>query len=219
MSVGVLSLLFLANLRVVPFDSGSMQTARFQPYISLATGLQHNVPMRLVIRQNGSPDMKLTARYDTKPFAEVPYYDIKLGMRRRPWAFELELVHRKLYLVNRPPEVDTFEITHGYNPLLLNCVRDWAGLRLRAGAGVVITHPQTTVRGLRFPETGGVLGWFVSGPALQVSVGREFGFGPRFFAGLEGKAAGAWVRVPIVDGSADVPNVSLHGLLSAGWRF
>jgi len=219
MSVSVLSLLFLANLSVVPFDSGRVQTARFQPYISLATGLQYNVPMRLVIRQNGSPDMKLTARYDTKPFAEVPYYDIKLGMRRRPWAFELELVHHKLYLVNRPPEVDTFEITHGYNPLLLNCVRDWAGLRLRAGAGVVITHPQTTVRGLRFPETGGVLGWFVSGPALQVSVGSEFGFGPRFFAGLEGKALGAWARVPVVDGSADVPNVSLHALVSAGWRF
>ncbi len=217
--MSVLSLLFLANLNVVPFDSGRVQTARFQPYISLATGLQYNVPMRLVIRQNGSPDMKLTARYDTKPFAEVPYYDIKLGMRRRPWAFELELVHHKLYLVNRPPEVDTFEITHGYNPLLLNCVRDWAGLRLRAGAGVVITHPQTTVRGLRFPETGGVLGWFVSGPALQVSVGREFGFGPRFFAGLEGKALGAWARVPVVDGSADVPNVSLHALVSAGWRF
>ena len=219
MSVSVLSLLFLANLRVVPFDSGHVQAARFQPYVSLATGLQYNVPMRLVIRQNGSPDTKLTARYDTKPFAEVPYYDIKLGMRRRPWAFELELVHHKLHLVNRPPEVDTFEITHGYNPLLLNCVRDWAGLKLRAGAGVVITHPQPTVRGLRFPETGGVLGWFVSGPALQVSLGREFGLEPRLFAGLERKAVGAWARVPIVDGSADVPNLSMHALASAGWWF
>jgi len=98
-------------------------------------------------------------------------------------------------------------------------VRDWAGFELRAGAGIVITHPQTTVRGLRFPETGGVLGWFVSGPAAQVSLGRELRFGPRFFAGVEGKAVGAWARVPIVDGSADVPNLSLHGLVSAGWRF
>lgn len=212
-------LLVRANLQTSSFHQGSTQDAKFQPYVSVGTGLQYNVPLPLIIRQNGSPDIKLTARYDTKPFAEVPYYDIKLGMARRSWAFELELVHHKLYLVNLPPEVDTFEITHGYNPLLLNCVRDWAGFELRGGAGVVITHPQTTVRGLRFPETGGVLGWFVSGPALQVSFGREFGFGPRFFAGLEGKAVGAWARVPIVDGSADVPNVSLHALVSAGWRF
>jgi hypothetical protein len=215
----LLLLLVRADLPASPFGHGPTQDAKFRPYVSVGTGLQYNVPMRLVIRQSGSPDIELTARYDTKPFAEVPYYDIKLGMSRRPWAFELELVHHKLYLVNRPPEVDTFEITHGYNPLLLNCVRDWTGFKLRAGAGVVITHPQTTVRGLRFPETGGVLGWFVSGPAAQVGFGREFGFGPRFFAGVEAKAVGAWARVPIVDGSADVPTVSLHGLVSAGWRF
>lgn len=215
----LLLLLVRADLQLTPFDPSLVQAARFHPYISLATGLQYNVPLRLVIRQEGSPDIELIARYDTKPFAEVPYYDIKLGMRRRPWAFELELVHHKLYLANRPAEVDTFEITHGYNPLLLNCVRDWAGFELRTGAGVVITHPQTTVRGQRFPETGGVLGWYVSGPAAQVGVSKQLDFGRHFFAGFEGKFVGAWARVPIVEGNADVPNLSLHGLVSAGWRF
>jgi len=86
-----------------PSDRHTAHCGQFQPYVSVGAGLQYNVPMRLVIRQNGSPDIKLTARYETRPFAEVPYYDIKLGMRRRPWAFELGLVHHKLYLVNRPP--------------------------------------------------------------------------------------------------------------------
>lgn len=219
MSAFTTLLLVVAGLAVSPFDPGLVPAERFHPYLSVAAGVQYNVPLWLVIRQNGSPDIKLVARYETRPFAEVPYYDIKLGMGRRPWAFELELVHHKLYLANRPMEVDTFEITHGYNPLLVNCVRDWAGLKLRAGAGVVITHPQTTVRGQRFPETGGVLGWFVSGPAVQVGVGKEFGFGPRFFAGVEGKTTAAYVHIPIQNGSADVPNLSLHGLVSAGWRF
>lgn len=219
MSAFTTVLLAVAGLAVSPFDPGLVQGERFHPYLSVAAGLQYNFPMRLVIRQNGSPDIKLIARYDTKPFAEVPYYDIKLGLGRKPWAFELELIHHKLYLVNRPPEVDTFEITHGYNLLLANCVRDWAGCKLRAGAGVVIPHPQTMVRGQRFPETGGVLGWYVSGPAAQVGVGREFRFGPRFFAGLEGKTTAAYAHIPIQNGSADVPNVALHGLLSLGWRF
>jgi len=212
-------LLAQVDLQLTPFDQGLMQVLKFHPYVSVGAGLQYNVPLPLVIRQSGHPDIKLTARFDTRPFVEVPYYDVKVGIARKPWAFELELVHHKLYLANRPAEVDTFEITHGYNPLLVNCVRDWAGIKLRAGVGVVIAHPQTMVRGLRFPETGGILGWYVSGPAAQVGFSKSWEFGRHFLAGFEGKVVGAWARVPIVDGSADVPNLSLHGLVSVGWRF
>lgn len=209
----------LVELQLLPHGQSPSREVRFQPYVWVGTGLQYNVPLPLVIRQSGHPDLRLTARFDTRPFAEVPYYDIKVGMYRKPWAYELELVHHKLYLVNRPPEVDTFEITHGYNPILLNVVCERWQVAFRAGAGIVLTHPQTTVRGLRFPETGGVLGWYVSGPAAQVGVSKSLDLGRRFFAGVEGKLVGAWARVPIVDGSADVPNLSLHGLVSAGWRF
>jgi hypothetical protein len=212
-------LLVRADLRLTPFDQGLGPDAKFHPYVSVGAGLQYNVPLPIVIRQTGQPDIRLIAHFDTRPFAEVPYYDVKVGMARSPWALELELVHHKLYLANRPAEVDTFEITHGYNPILLNAVREKWGVAFRAGAGFVLTHPQTMVRGLRFPETGGILGWYVSGPAAQVSVSRRLGIGRHFFADLEGKLVGAWARVPIVDGSADVPNLSLHGLVSAGWRF
>ncbi|MCX6842522.1 MAG: hypothetical protein NTX53_09615 [candidate division WOR-3 bacterium] len=219
MSALVTVLLAVAGFTVSPFDPALVPAARFHPYISVATGLQYNVRTRLVISQNGSPDIKLVARYDTKPFTEVPYYDIKLGVRRRAWAYELELIHHKLYLVNRPPEVDTFEITHGYNPILLNLVREEWGVAFRAGAGILLAHPESTVRGLRFPETGGILGWYVSGPAAQLSVSKWLGLSHRFCAGFEGKLVGAWARVPIVDGSANVPNLSLHGLVSVCWRF
>ena len=212
-------LLVRANLQVLPFDHGPTLDAEFQPYVSVGTGLQYNVPLPLVIRQSGHPDLRLTARFDTRPFAEVPYYDVKVGIVRKPWAFELELVHHKLYLANRPAEVDTFEITHGYNPILLNMVRDKWGAAFRAGAGILLAHPQSTIRGLRFPETGGILGWYVSGPAAQVGVSKSWELGQRILAGVEGKLVGAWARIPIVNGSADVPNLSLHGLASVGWRF
>ena len=209
----------LVELQPLPHGQSPSREVRFQPYVSVGTGLQYNMPLPLVIRQSGHPDLRLTARFDTRPFAEVPYYDIKVGMARSPWSFELELVHHKLYLANRPPGVDTFEITHGYNPILLNVVCNRWPVALRAGAGIVLTHPQTTVRGLRFPETGGVLGWYVSGPAAQVGASKRLDVGRHFYAGVEGKLVGAWARVPIVDGNADVPNLSLHGLVSAGWRF
>jgi hypothetical protein len=87
------SVLVLLPVRAVPqlspFDHGLATAERFQPYVSVATGLQYNVPLRLVIRQSGEPDIKLTAHYGTRPFSDVPYYDVKVGLARKPWAFEL----------------------------------------------------------------------------------------------------------------------------------
>lgn len=219
MSAFAVVLLAVAGLAAQPFDPGQAQPVRFHPYISVADGLQYNVPLPLVIRQSGQPDIRLTAHYSTRPFFEVPYYDVKVGIARRPWAYKLELVHHKLYLENRPGEVQWFEITHGYNPILVNAVREQWGVTFRAGAGILLAHPETTIRGLRLPENGGILGWYVSGPAAQVGVSKSWGFGRHLLAGVEGKLVGAWARVPIVNGSADVSNLSLHGLASVGWRF
>ena len=213
------ALVLHADPRLPSFDRYLPRVREFHPYVAIGTGLQYNVPMPIVIRQAGQPDIRLTARFSTRPLHEVPYYDVKLGVVHRRWAYEIELIHHKLYLDNRPPEVDTFEITHGYNPILLNAVRQQWGVSFRVGAGILLAHPQSTVRGLRFPETGGVLGWYVSGPAAQFGVSKQLDFSPRFYAGVEGKFVGAWARVPIVEGNADVPNLSLHGLVSVGWRF
>jgi len=212
----------LAIMRVITclllLGAGLSSAGRFCPCVSVGIGLQHNFPTPLVIRQGGSENIELTARYETRPFEEVPYYDLKAGLSRASWALALELVHHKLYLVNRPAGVDVFEITHGYNPILLNVVHEWRNLAFRAGAGILLSHPETTVRGRRWPETGGVFGWYVSGPAAQAGVERDFGIASRFFLGVEGKLTAAWARVPVCCGSADVPNVALHCLLLAGWR-
>jgi hypothetical protein len=185
--------------------------------LSVAGGSAYSLPTRLVIRQSGQTDITLTARYETRPFYEVPYYDVRLG--RDHW--EVELVHQKLYLANRPPLVDTFEITHGYNFITLNRALTVRGLDLRGGAGIVLAHPQTTVRGLRFDESQGILwtGWYVSGAAVQVGMGRSFSLGRHWLAAVEGKATAAWARVPIVQGSADAPNLALHVQAGAGYRF
>ncbi len=119
----LLLLLVHSNPWLAPFERHLSYVRDLKPYVSIGTGLQYNVPMPIVIRQTGQPDLRLTARFSTRPFFEVPYYGVKVGVTRKLWAGELELVHHKLYLDNRPPEVDTFEITHGYNPILLNVVR------------------------------------------------------------------------------------------------
>jgi hypothetical protein len=211
-----LHVILLMTLVVASPDAG-----RWQAYATLGAGLQYNFPMPLVIRQEGQPDVRLTARYDTRPFFEVPYYDIRVGVERSRRGWELELVHHKLYLANRPEEADTFEISHGYNFITVNRAAEWRGLELRGGVGVVLTHPQTTIRGRRFSEDGGPLGWgfYVSGPAAQGAVAKQFPFGARFSVGGEGKVTAAFARIPVEGGSADVPNIALHGLLTLQYRF
>jgi hypothetical protein len=89
----------------------------------------------------------------------------------------------------------------------------------RLGAGVVITHPESTIRGKRFPEEGGIFnrGYFLSGPTVQVSAGKPFRIREDLLAPAEGKLSASFARIPVADGNADVTNFSLHGVFGLGY--
>lgn len=176
-------------------------------------------PLR--IHQDAFPDIILNGKCTTRPFEEVPYYDVRIGADPGRARWELELVHHKLYLENRPPEVERFQITHGFNLITVN--RRWSvfGFGLRAGAGIVLAHPETTVRGRAFPENGGAfgLGWYVSGASAQVGLEQRIRLNSRFDAGLEGKFTAAAARAPIAGGYVDIANLALHGLAGLRYHF
>ena len=184
--------------------------------LDVSAGSAASVPTRLVIRQQGEADLDFVARYRTRPLAEVPYYDVRIG--RGDW--ELELVHHKLYLDNRPPEVALFEITHGYNLILANLAIRLGWCDLRPGAGMVLSHPEATIRGERFDESRGILhtGWYAAGAAAQLGIGRELPLGRHWRIIGELKATAAWARVPVPRGTADVPNLAGHALVGVGFR-
>ncbi len=132
-------------------------------------------------------------------------------------------MHHKIYLENNPPEVQRFEITHGYN--LLALARRWregdGSLGYTLGAGVVIGHPETTVRGRTQPEEGGLFGhgYHLAGATLLAGVGERFDLSKRFYASVEGKFTASYARVPIRDGHASGPNVAVHVLVGGGANF
>jgi hypothetical protein len=187
----------------------------------VSTGSAVNLYSPLVIRQKDFPDIRMNGEFRTRPFEEVPYYDVRVGTRLARAAWELELVHHKLYLENRSSEVERFEITHGFNLITVNRVWTCFGFDLRTGAGIVLAHPQSIVRDAAFPEDAGALGlgWYISGAAMQAGFGRRFRLSRRFDAGLEGKLTAAAARVPIAQGSADIANLAAHGLVGLRYRF
>ncbi|MBN2537511.1 hypothetical protein JXB37_04445 [candidate division WOR-3 bacterium] len=196
-------------------------SARGGWFAELGLGTAFSLPSNLVIRQDGEEDIELVARYDTRPLHEVPYYDLRVGKADRRGAWELELVHHKLYLANRPGEVELFEITHGYNLMTANRALALGDVVLRLGAGTVMTHPESTIRGRVFDERQGILttGWYFSGPCAQVGAGWQRPLSDRWRLNAELKLTGAWARVPVAGGTADVPNLALHLVAGAGYSF
>jgi hypothetical protein len=186
--------------------------------VAAFAGTAWNARTRLVIRQEGSADLAFTARYATRAFEPPFYYAVRIGRWRGGGGWDLELLHHKIYLQDPPPEVGRFEVTHGYN--LLTFQRGWGGTagRVRVGAGVVVGHAASEIRG-RYQDGGGNLfgGYHLAGPVLQVGAGRTWGLTGPLAALLESRATAAWAEVPVAGGSATVPNVALHLLGGVGW--
>ncbi|MDQ3811633.1 MAG: hypothetical protein M3336_15235 [Chloroflexota bacterium] len=202
---------------LLPVSGGAQETGwTFELY----GGSAYSVPAPLTIRQTGEPDITITARYATKPWEGSPYYAYRFGRWSRGKGWELELIHHKLYLENPPPEVQHFELSHGYNMVSVNRAVQRRGVILRLGAGVVIAYPHgTTVRQRLLPNSGGLFGrgYHLSGPMAQLAVGKRFVVWKGLFLALEGKLTGAYARIPLQSGSATAPNAAVHGLLGVGY--
>lgn len=184
-------------------------------------GAAYNVQTELRIEQHGQDQIELAARYETRPFESPIYYALRIGRAKGGRAWEGELIHHKLYLMNPPDEVQYFSVSHGYNLLFLNRAWERHGTDLRAGAGVVIVHPENGVRGLELATGGGTFGggYSLTGPALQGCVGRRFVIGRGAFFALEGKITLAYARVSVTQGEAAVPSLAVHALAGFGYRF
>lgn len=82
--------------------------------------------------------------------------------------------------------------------------------------GAVVAHSNSLVRGkersIREPYT-------LAGVTGQGAVGRSVAFTKWMFGSVEGKLTAFWIRVPIADGRATVPNVAFHVLAGIGARF
>lgn len=205
---------FLALLTLV-ISSSAFAAERWSLQLFGGAPLNFNLPV--TIEQSGHPDLKVTGNFDSRPFDIPFYYAWRVGAWEGNRAWELELVHNKLYLKDKPPEIQEFSISHGYNLLTVNRAWKEKGFIFRAGLGVVITHPETTIRGLSHPEDGGIYdGYHLSGPTVQGAVEKRFRVWRWLTASLEAKVTASYARIPVEGGHADVPNAAVHGLFGLG---
>ncbi|MGE5715072.1 MAG: hypothetical protein ACM369_00340 [Acidobacteriota bacterium] len=179
-----------------------------------------NAPSDLVVSQDGQPDIDETVTFRTKPFEQPLYWAVRLGLEDRAGAWELQLVHDKLYLDGPPAGIDRFEITHGFNLVTLGRAFFLGrGLSVRASAGAAVTHSESTVRGESMGGGGSLSEYELGGPAFLVSAGWRLPVGRCLFLTVEGALSVARVRVSVAHGHATFWNAAAHGLVGLGIRF
>jgi hypothetical protein len=182
-------------------------------------GTAWSLPLPLRVEQAGQAPIRWQARYSTRPWRGAPYYAYRLGYRH--WS--AELVHHKLYLENPAPDIDHFEVSHGYNLALVSRALpagDSPAL-FRIGLGLVVGHPEGRIRGKAIHPVGSLLGggYHISGLSLQAAVGPQLGLADHWFIRPEAKLTAAWARMPLAGGGhVTVPNIALHTLLGLGYR-
>ncbi len=180
--------------------------------IQAFSGLPLNLRSTLVVTQQGYSDIEHLASWRTRPFEQPFYWALRLRRQRSETAWELQLLHHKLYLHNNPPEIEHLEVTHGFNIATINWVRRRAGWDLRMGAGLVLPRAESTIHGNQHSSTG----YEFAGPALLVAAGRQHGISRRFYGVGEIQLIAAWAEIEVADGNAEVRSIAFHVLLGVG---
>ncbi len=192
-------------------------------------GFTWTPPTDLRVVQQGHPDTVVRgAEFSGRDLTYPWYYGVRVwygeaaGLR-----YELELIHHKLYFERAAENadiLDRFTATDGFNYLLFNLAYPliYDPLRVvgRVGAGLMLPHPETEVRGQAYGVDGDWRYYQFGGFGAQVGISVEpVGRGPVGLTGnLEGKFTIASSRFTIAEGYAQGLFMTLHGVLGVGLR-
>ena len=191
--------------------------------LDIKSGIPVHIPAGLTIHQNNYPEIRLkSARFNSEPFRSPYFWSARLGYQHGSVIWELEEIHLKLFLKNKPEEVQQFSISHGYNLLFINRSFELNDLILiHAGMGIALTHPETTIRSEKFNENNGIfnMGYYLSGAAIQLSLEKRIRINRHFFFCPEIKVMQSRSSIPVANGRANFWNANvqfLTGLLYQG---
>ena len=65
-------------------------------------------------------NLNFKAEFYSEPFKKPFFYVYRISKWKNNKAWEIEMMHQKLYLKNPPKEIQYFSITHGFNLITIN---------------------------------------------------------------------------------------------------
>jgi hypothetical protein len=190
-----------------------------KPVWSLETllGDAINLDSRTHIQYAQSTPIALNGDYETRGLEAPPHYTVRVARWDRERGWELQLLHHKIYLRNRPPEVEALSVSHGFNIVSLNRAYRVDRWRFRIGVGPVIAHPEARIGGVSY---GGP--YELAGVAGLGGVDTTLDLSPHFALLAELTATFGYIEVH-PHGSDDltfsVRNPALHAQVGVSYRF
>ena len=177
-------------------------------------GNAYNFDSRLRIAKDGGFSESQTAKYETRGFRPPLYYQLRAGRWSGERAWEISLLHHKIYLTNPPAGVSDLSVSHGFNILSLNRAYRSGDWTWRFGAGPVITHAEATILGTKYDGP-----YRFSGFGTLAGLGRRFYFGSSTYIALEGALTAAYAKPRLAGppaGELSVTNFAAHALIGVG---
>jgi hypothetical protein len=190
--------------------------------VEFHTGVEKSMRLPLTIYQEGhQPIMIARADYASRSLKLPVYWCFRIARWWKDEGLQAEMIHHKFFLLNRPPEVQHFEMTHGFNTISLNYARHAGKFIWNAGVGSVLLHAENTVRGMELHSDTGIDldGYRLTGIVMQGAIGRRVGLSSKFFLNLEFKTLYSAVRVPVVQGHAKANILTFQLLAGLGFLY
>jgi hypothetical protein len=159
----------------------------------------------------------LNGDYRTRGFEAPVHYVVRVARWNGERGWELQLLHHKLYLDNRPQGVESLSVSHGFNIVSFNRTYASGPWRFRIGAGPVIAHPEARIGGVSYDGP-----YELAGAAAFGAIGAELALTPNLSVTGEIAATYGYVDVhphgaPDLDFS--ISNPALHAQAGLGYRF
>ena len=190
--------------------------------VDISIGNAFNTNQDITIHRDGKEDINFNASFKTNGLSSPQYYSLRFNSTIADRKFEFEFIHHKLYLdAPYPDEIQKFEVTDGYNLLMINFANNiYSNLNYRLGLGTVVSHPDITIENqTNYVEGGGLIpkfwtdGYNWGGISSQISIFLNNKLSEKINYNVEGKAVMAKASIPVVGGSFDLPNISFHLLV------
>jgi hypothetical protein len=200
---------------VTPSHAAAAQDAEWSA--ELLIGDAFNLTSRTHIHHVQTSPASFGGDYATRGFEGPLHYAWRLTRWNQDRGWELQLLHHKLYLRNRPPGVEALSVSHGFNIVTLGRAYALDPWRFRVGLGPVIAHPEARIGGVSYEGD-----YELAGAAAIGSVGATFEVTPHW--SIVGEIAATVGDADVhPDGEPDlrfsVRNPAIHAQFGIGYRF
>jgi len=106
----------------------------------LLIGDAYNFYSRTHIAHGTLGERSFDGNYETRGLEGPLHYVLRVSRWRDDRAWEVQLLHHKLYLENRPAGADSLSVSHGFNIVTLNRAFELNRSVIRIGLGPVVAH-------------------------------------------------------------------------------